>query len=125
VVIFLKREVFEPMLIKRNKIEDIRIQIEKEYQDKIIPFLSIMTIIVPFVAIIPGSIEERFALPFWLIVYGFIAYIIDLKKEFSYYKQKPILHLVLYVIGFMFLIIILTSIYANNPEGKLIPILGM
>jgi len=125
VVIFLKREVFEPMLIKRNKIEDIKIQIEKEYQGKIIPFLSIMTLIVPFIAIIPGMVEERFALPFWLIVYGFIAYKIDFKKEFLYYKQKPILHLVLYLIGFMFYIIILTSIYANNPEGKLIPILSI
>jgi hypothetical protein len=56
---------------------------------------------------------------------GLITYIIDFKQEYLFYKQKPIKYLVLFAIGFIFLMIILTSIYANNPEGKLIPILTL
>jgi hypothetical protein len=85
--------------------------------------LSLIIILVPFLAIIPGAVEERFAISFWLIVYGLLSYVIDLRQEFLNYKTYPISYALSWLGGFGIFVAILTAIYANNPQEVLLPIL--
>jgi hypothetical protein len=81
--------------------------------------------LLPFLAIIPGAVEERFALPFWLIVYGLLSYVIDIRQEFQNYKKYYISYICSWLGGFAVFIAVLTSVYANNLEGKLLSILDI
>ena len=87
--------------------------------------LSVTTLLAPFIAIIPGAIEERFALPFWLILYGLLSYVINLKDELRYYRKNLAISIVYYCVGFAILMAVVTLVYANNPQGMLVPILEL
>jgi hypothetical protein len=84
--------------------------------------LSYLTLLVPFILIIPGQVEERFAIPFWLLVYGVLTYIVDWKDELAHYKRNLALSIGIYCLGFACLMATLTSIYAHNPHGMLLSI---
>jgi hypothetical protein len=86
---------------------------------------SIVTILLPFAAIIPGAVEERFGIGFWIIMYGLVCYCINLKEEIKTYKQRPLKFAIYYVIVFAFFIGMLTEIYANNSHVQLLPILNL
>lgn len=114
---FLKRKFLD------NSFKNTMQQVKTISQEGKMALISIVAILLPFAAILPGAVEERFAIPFWLVIYGLICYCINLKQEFVLYKKRPVSYLILYLMGFAIMMAILTDIYANNDAGIFLPIL--
>jgi len=113
--------------IKRRFIDcsftEIKKQIKGTSNSQRVGLISLLTLLLPFAAIIPGAVEERFAIPFWLVLYGLICYVVSIRHEISQYKKRPISYAILYFMGFAFMIALLTEIYAHNSGDVFIPIL--
>ncbi|MCL2015879.1 MAG: hypothetical protein FWG68_06480, partial [Defluviitaleaceae bacterium] len=86
--------------------------------------ICLLTILLPFIFILPGAVEERFAIGFWVIIYGVIFYCIDFRQEWAKYRARPFAHGFFYLAGFGVFIAILTEIYVHSSHGFL-PILNL
>jgi len=87
--------------------------------------MSLMTILLPAIFIIPGAVEERFTIGFWVLVYGLFSYgIINIKEEIKILKQNKY-SLFLYFLFFFIFVGILTELYANNNSDVFLPILHL
>jgi len=115
--------------IKRNMLDlslsEIKGKFKSISNDAKNSVLSIFTILLPFIAITPGAVEERFGLPFWIVIYGLFCYCINLKEEFEYFKKRWLSYVLIYLFTFGVFIAILTEIYASNTSGVFLPILDL
>ena len=86
-------------------------------------WLATLTIILPFVAIVPGAVEGRFGLPFWVVAYAVICYQIDFKSIWLEIRGNLKLHVCIYLFTLMVFVSILTELYAANWHGVFLPLL--
>jgi len=116
---------FLMMYIKRSiiDIENFMLSLKETSMDFKNSILALFAILLPVIFIIPGAMEERFAIGLWVVVYGMFAYVINIREEIYFFKQRKFYNSFLYVAGFFVAIAILTELYANNITDSLLPIL--
>ena len=110
--------VFKYLIKKLNGIsfENVKSSFKNNY----ITILSIISLLICFAAILPGAVESRFALPFYLIIYGLFAYCIPLKEVWLDVKTQPIKNAIIYISIFTLLCCYWT--YTYHTTGEDIPL---
>ena len=87
--------------------------------------LSLLIILLPAATATLGHPEHRYAISFWLVIYGLLSYVINIRKEADVIRKRPILYASLFFIGFAIFVAMLTEIYASNIAEQFLPILNL
>ena len=105
------------------EIHQIRTKFTNMSEGAKISYISAFTLLLPFFAIIPGAVEERFAIPFWVVSYFLVCKHFRIRLFVEQLRKYPFKYILCYVGGLCLFIAILTEIYANNHGNLFLPIL--
>ena len=118
-VSYIKRSIID------LKLKDFNIILKQKSIEFKNSVMSLMTIVLPIIFIIPGAVEERFLIGFWVLVYGLFLYVINIRQELRSMKKRKYYNLSLYILFFFIFTAILTELYANNNSGVFLPLLSL
>ena len=121
-ILFLLGDIIKQKILSLE-LHQIRTKIINMSVDAKINYMSAFTLLLPFFAIIPGAVEERFALPFWLVSYFLVLKHARIRLFIERLRKYPFKYILCYVGGLCLFIAILTEIYANNNGNIFLPIL--
>ena len=116
---FIKRRILDVPF------KDLRDRFKASCVQKKTCLLSLLIILLPTAIAALGIVEHRYGVSFWLVIYGLLSYVIDIRKEAGVIRKRPILYTSLFFIGFAVFVAILTEIYASNIGEMFLPILDL
>jgi len=116
---FIKRRILDVPF------KDLRDRFKASCVQKKTCLLSLLIILLPTAIAALGIVEHRYGVSFWLVIYGLLCYVIDIRKEAGVIRKRPILYTSLFFIGFAVFVAILTEIYASNIGEMFLPILDL
>jgi hypothetical protein len=82
------------------------------YRQMLAKYLPLYPLLLPCLAILPSSMELRFLLPCYVIMYGLLAYAFDYRKIAAITKNRPVTCVVAFVLLFVFLLSTYQTLWA-------------
>jgi len=93
--------------------------VEIDYEKAVsVAFMAVL--LAPCLFILPGTVEQRFFFPFYVLLYGALAFLVDIRYLGRIFAQRPALTVVAFVVPYLVLSAMWTANYASNAENYLI-----
>ncbi len=104
------------LLPNLNKNKEEKIETKAIRRTNISYYVAIALVLLPCLVILPGAVELRFFIPLYILMYGFVAYVMDIKKLFSKIQSHPILIILCFVIIYALLYTVWSNTYSHTQE---------
>ncbi|MDR0220436.1 MAG: hypothetical protein LBI54_03400, partial [Lachnospiraceae bacterium] len=87
------------------------------YRRTFAKYLPFYPLLLPCLAILPSSMEARFMLPAYVLMYGLLAYAFDYKQIAALVKKRPVTCAAAFLLLFAFLLSTFQTIWAFTEHG--------